>query len=104
MLCILSRTYPFFRAPDDVTGNKNLYRNHKKTRDENIHWYEKSTNWFIWHIIIVALAEITTVMGSEAVVQAAEQYGKSFICSEKISGVDLQDICYKVMNDGTALV
>jgi hypothetical protein len=38
-------------------------------------------------------------MGSEAVVQAAEQYGKSFICSEKISGVDLQDICYKVMND-----
>ena len=50
-------------------------------------------------IIIVALAEITTVMGSEAVVQAAEQYGKSFISSEKISGVDLQDICYKVMKD-----
>ena len=71
---------------------------------KNIHCYEKSTNWFIWPIIIVALAEITTVMGSEAVVQAAEQYGKSFICSEKISGVDLQDICYKVMNDGTALV
>ena len=43
-------------------------------------------------------------MGSEAVVQAAEQYGKSFICSEKISGVDLQDICYKVMNDCTGLV
>ena len=55
--------------------------------------------YFIFFIIIVALAEITTVMGSEAVVQAAEQYGKSFISSEKISGVDLQDICYKVMKD-----
>lgn len=62
MLCILSRTYPFFRAPDDVT----------------------------------ALAEITTVMGTDAVVQAAEQYGKGFICSEKIAAVDLQDICNKL--------
>jgi len=62
MLCVLSRTYPFFRAPDDVT----------------------------------ALAEITTIMGSEAVVQAAEQYGKNFICSEKIEAVDLQDLCYKL--------
>ena len=35
-------------------------------------------------------------MGSEAVVQAAEQYGKNFICSEKIEAVDLQDLCYKV--------
>jgi len=62
MLCILSRTYPFFRAPDDVT----------------------------------ALAEVTTIMGSDSVVQAAEQYGKNFICSEKIEAVDLQDLCYKL--------
>ena len=47
-------------------------------------------SWFL------ALAEITTIMGSEAVVQAAEQYGKNFICSEKIEAVDLQDLCYKV--------
>ena len=38
-------------------------------------------------------------MGSEAVVQAAEQYGKNFICSEKIEAVDLQDLCYKVAID-----
>ena len=37
-------------------------------------------------------------MGSEAVVQAAEQYGKNFLCSEKIDAVDLQDLCYKVIN------
>lgn len=35
-------------------------------------------------------------MGTDAVVQAAEQYGKGFICSEKIAAVDLQDICNKV--------
>ena len=35
-------------------------------------------------------------MGTEAVVQAAEQYGKMFICSEKIAAVDLQEICHKV--------
>ena len=46
--------------------------------------------------MLLALAEITTIMGSEAVVQAAEQYGKNFICSEKIEAVDLQDLCYKV--------
>ena len=46
--------------------------------------------------LFVALAEVTTIMGSEAVVQAAEQYGKNFICSEKIDAVDLQDLCYKV--------
>ena len=36
-------------------------------------------------------------MGSDSVVQAAEQYGKNFICSEKIEAVDLQDLCYKVI-------
>jgi len=71
----------------------------EKTRELEMCKNPKSSNCFIWPIIIVALAEITTVMGSEAVVQAAEQYGKSFISSEKISGVDLQDICYKVMKD-----
>ena len=47
-------------------------------------------------LLLLALAEITTVMGTEAVVQAAEQYGKGFICSEKVTAVDLQDICNKV--------
>merc|ERR1712018_891699 len=45
---------------------------------------------------VTALAEITTVMGTDAVVQAAEQYGKGFICSEKIAPVDFQDICSKL--------
>ena len=62
MLCILSRTYPFFRAPDDVT----------------------------------ALAEITSLMGTDAVTQAAEQYGKAFICSEKITPVDMQEVCHRL--------
>ena len=47
--------------------------------------------------MLTALAEITTVMGTDAVVQAAEQYGKAFICSEKITSVDLQEICHKVI-------
>ena len=54
----------------------------------------------LWNIVL-ALAEITTVMGTDAVVQAAEQYGKSFICSEKIAAVDLQDTCNKVRTSGT---
>ena len=40
-------------------------------------------------------------MGTDAVVQAAEQYGKGFICSEKIAAVDLQDTCNKVRTFGT---
>ena len=33
MLCILSRTYPFFRAPDDVTGKLQMRKLYVKIRD-----------------------------------------------------------------------
>ena len=48
MLCIVSRTYPFFRASDDL----------------------------------VHLGEIVCLFGSEAVVQAASQYGRKLVMSE----------------------
>jgi cell division control protein 7 len=62
LLCILSRTYPFFRAPDDYT----------------------------------ALGELVALFGSKAVEEAASQYGKRFICSEKVNPVDLQGLCQKL--------
>lgn len=45
LLCMLSRAYPFFRAPDDMT----------------------------------ALAEVTTLFGTNNVRMAAKSYGKNFI-------------------------
>lgn len=62
LLSILSRTYPFFRAPDDHT----------------------------------ALAELVAMFGTRAVQEAADQYGKRFICSEQVEAVDLQVLCQRL--------
>ncbi len=62
LLCMLSRTYPFFRAPDDVS----------------------------------ALAEVACLAGTDAVREAACQYGKRFLCSEHRAPVDLQELCRRL--------
>jgi len=62
LLCCCSRTYPFFRAPDDIS----------------------------------ALAEISCLFGTEAVREAARQYGKRLLVSEARQACDLRQLCRRL--------
>jgi len=68
LLCCCSRTYPFFRAPDDIT----------------------------------ALAEITCIFGTDAIVEVACQYGKRLITSEKRPEQNLSQLCSRLARRGSA--
>ena len=54
LLCIISRTYPFFRAPDDITALviANIWQS---SYSRNIHFEKNNSmfhNWSPWHVFM----------------------------------------------------